>query len=935
MNLGDKLGRYKIGKQIGTGGMGEVYLAVDEPLDRDVALKVLLPEFCCDAERVKRFKFEAKAVSALNHPGIITIHEIAEIEDKLFIATEFVDGVTLREKIESSDISVFEAVKIAEQVADALAAAHEKSIIHRDIKPENIMVRKDGYTKILDFGLAKPIFHNGSGTEDATIQMVKTQPGMVMGSVRYMSPEQARGKETDGRTDVWSLGVVLYEMLTGENPFDGETVSDSLAAVIHQDPKPLKDIPKDLAYIIEKSLSKNPDERYQEIKDFSLDLRDIRMGLEQSNSSSVKAPFVKTETTPKQDTSENKTLIHHTQSTENNTGEDLIDKNKTQVNTIETKKRSKLGIALISIIAVASIALAGFFVLPKMLEKSEKPFQSIQVSRFTDTGNASRAAVSPDGKMVAYVENQENKGKLLLRQIDTDGVVEIVPFVEKGFYRPTFSPDGDFIYFVLYQNGVGTLYKTPTLGGKRTEIVNDIDSSIVFSPDGEKLAFIRNNAKEGGSAIIVTDKNGKNQQEFLKSKDINFEKFISGDWSSDGKKMLISGFEKTDVDFRKVKAITVDIETKRVEEPEWLKELNKQTWWSADSFEWLADNSGVVFIGNPDGNDTRQVYLISFSDGQMSRVTNDISDYESLSVSDDLKTLIVNKVDVFTKLSAYNPRTKQKQEILPEDKKYSFWAGFDQMFNGSILYAKLVNSGINIYKIGEDGSGEEIAISHQKFNFDPLITPDSQYIVFRSSQRWQSRIWRSDIDGKNPKQLTKKELGYVSGMEPSTDAKYIYFNRQRREGGKIDVMKVPIDGGKPEIVFPETDKSVKNIKFSPNGELVAYTQFFFDNKTQKFDSKLIVAKFENGKIGEKIREQEISIETTHEWTSDGKYITYIIKGSSDNLWNLNVSTGKLTQITDLRNEFLAGFIWSRKGEKLFIVEGDVSNDLILIKGDKK
>ncbi len=208
MLLGTKLGRYEISRQIGVGGMGEVYLAHDSQLDRDVALKVLLPEFCCDVERVQRFKLEAKAASALNHPNIITIHEIDETDDKLFIATEFVDGATLREKIQTGELTFLDSIKIAEQVADALSVAHRAHIVHRDIKPENIMIRRDGYVKILDFGLAKPTNHH-SGAEDKTVQMVKTQAGIVMGSVRYMSPEQARGKETDERTDVWSLGVVL------------------------------------------------------------------------------------------------------------------------------------------------------------------------------------------------------------------------------------------------------------------------------------------------------------------------------------------------------------------------------------------------------------------------------------------------------------------------------------------------------------------------------------------------------------------------------------------------------------------------------------------------------------------------------------------------------------------------------------------------------
>jgi len=281
-----KLGRYEIRKKIGAGGMGEVYLATDNQLERNIALKVLPAEFCCDAERVRRFKQEARAASALNHPNIITIHEIGEVEDRLFIATEFIEGETLREKIRKNDLSVYESVRIAEQIVAGLSVAHQAHIIHRDIKPENIMIRSDGYAKILDFGLAKLVDKTTEmlDAEAETRAQVNTRPGMVMGSVSYMSPEQARGRKIDGRTDIWSLGVVLYEMLTGKNPFVGETVSDSLAALIHVEPKPLDvNRPVDLQRIVRKTLQKDTDKRYQTVKDLLIDLEDAAEELKFQN----------------------------------------------------------------------------------------------------------------------------------------------------------------------------------------------------------------------------------------------------------------------------------------------------------------------------------------------------------------------------------------------------------------------------------------------------------------------------------------------------------------------------------------------------------------------------------------------------------------------------------------------------------------------------
>jgi eukaryotic-like serine/threonine-protein kinase len=217
MQTGTKFGRYTIEKKLGEGGMGEVYLAFDNSLERRVALKILSDTFSQDTERVQRLKQEAKAASTLNHPNIITIYEIGRTDDIEFIAMEFVEGKTLREVIEGGELTLKDAVKIAGQIADGLDIAHNVRIVHRDIKPENIIIRKDGYVRILDFGLAKPTVFSSGGTEAETVEMIKTAPGVVMGSVQYMSPEQARGKVVDERSDIWSLGVVLYEIDDREN----------------------------------------------------------------------------------------------------------------------------------------------------------------------------------------------------------------------------------------------------------------------------------------------------------------------------------------------------------------------------------------------------------------------------------------------------------------------------------------------------------------------------------------------------------------------------------------------------------------------------------------------------------------------------------------------------------------------------------------------
>jgi serine/threonine protein kinase/tetratricopeptide (TPR) repeat protein len=287
---GRRIGSYKIIGTLGAGGMGKVYLAQDTRLGRKVALKLLPASFILDQERVRRFEQEARAASALNHPNLLTIHEIGVEQQAHYIATEFVEGLTLREKLKEGRISLHEVLEIAIQVGAALTAAHAARVVHRDIKPENIMVRPDGYIKVLDFGLAKPtgqVLTTGEDSADSDSLarvLVNTRPGMVMGTVAYMSPEQARGLEVDARTDIWSLGVVLYEMLAGRVPFTGPTNSDVMVSVLNREPPPLAQylpgIQPELERIVMNALAKDCEERYQTVKDLLIDLRRLKQRME-------------------------------------------------------------------------------------------------------------------------------------------------------------------------------------------------------------------------------------------------------------------------------------------------------------------------------------------------------------------------------------------------------------------------------------------------------------------------------------------------------------------------------------------------------------------------------------------------------------------------------------------------------------------------------
>jgi serine/threonine protein kinase len=280
--VGELVGHYRIESLIGVGGMGEVYLARDERLGRKAALKLLPENLTTDEAQLSRFKNEARSASALNHPNILTVYEIGAEGDRQFIATEFIEGVTLRASLAYGRMNLDAALEIAVQVASALAAAHEAGVVHRDIKPENIMVRPDGYAKVLDFGIAKLSEHRAASDDHTTetTATLQTRPGLVLGTARYMSPEQARGQKVDARSDIWSLAVVLYEMVGGSPPFRGETPSDCIAAILTTELPALSgvlpNVPLELESILQKALRKKSDQRYQTIKEMLADLRILK-----------------------------------------------------------------------------------------------------------------------------------------------------------------------------------------------------------------------------------------------------------------------------------------------------------------------------------------------------------------------------------------------------------------------------------------------------------------------------------------------------------------------------------------------------------------------------------------------------------------------------------------------------------------------------------
>jgi serine/threonine protein kinase len=940
MESGAKLGRYEIRKKIGAGGMGEVFLAHDLELDRPAALKVLPAEFCCNLERVQRFKQEARAASALNHPNIITIYEIAEVEERLFIATEFIDGETLRQKIEKNDLTVFDAVTIAEQVASALAVAHEAHIKHRDIKPENIMIRRDGYAKILDFGLAKLSVNPTTGTEDQTLQMVTTQAGMVMGSVSYMSPEQARGKEVDERTDIWSLGVVLYEMVTGRNPFAGETVSDSLAALIHVEPEPLdafvEDVPEELQWIVRKTLRKKADDRYQSIKDLALDLKDLRYKFEHGDGENRTRKFsaynTKTAAFGRISTGENKTLIHDTTSAGKLRDRKKTEANKTQVYSTRRRGASWRFLPLIVLGLAAVLALGAWYYQPFSPKEIAVKFDNVQISRLTENGKSSAPAISPDGKYVVYVNNENAMRSLVVRQIATGSNVQIVPPSNLVFYQPAFSPDGDYIYYILNDKGVGTLYQIPTLGGTAKKIIVDVDSKVSFSPDGKRLAFIRHDVDKGNSTVYLINADGTQPEVLIETEQSGETRFSEVAWSPSGEEVLVGSIIKMfGDDSYEGKILLVSLKDKSS------RQFGERTWMSLGSFSWLKDKSGFYFLAKASVQDQKQIWFFSYPDQQVRQITSDSSGYSVMSISADGATIAASKVDIISSLWSFNPQNKEMTQVVSENRMMQGVGGLMHLPDGRILVAKTEGTRTNLWTMDEEGRNEKVLMSEGGDNIHPAISPDGKFLVFSSNYQDGWKIWKADIDGKNAVRLSRQASMGDFRPQVLPDNKTVVFERRLDNIMKAKLMKVSIDGGDEQPVFGESQTSDAFPNVSDDGKRLAFTTQLFDAKNLTFQNILKIAEIKETGV-EPPKEAKIgNISWNYRWAKDGKTLTYMGVEGIPNIFDFAVdgNNSKPRQLTNFNSGMILNFDWTNDGKRLFIVRGIFNSDLILIKDNAK
>ena len=466
---GRQFGNYKIVRLLGRGGMGEVYLAEDARLKRRVALKILPPGFAADASRDSRFEQEARAASALNHPNILTVHEFGAENGIHFLATEYIEGETLRERISNGEVTLADALDIAAQAAFALSAAHAAGIVHRDIKPENIMIRADGIVKVLDFGIAKltaaPLNAEGETLEKIS---TRTKPGALLGTPAYMSPEQIRGETLDARSDIFSLGVCLYEMLTGGNPFQQATTGDVIAAILKENPSPVTQenvaFPAEIERILSKSLKKKRDERYQTSRDFLLDLKTLRREIEFS------------------ETAERTGGKKSPPNAETNAAAKVYTNNADGIG-VGTSFSKWLPILLVAVLAFGGAWW--FFARRGGQNEAATPLsnvpQTVEVVNWRSTPGEiySTGAFSPDGKMIAFTSTKTGSKNIWVKQLSGGEAVQIT---KDDFTRtnPIWSPDGDELAFLSQRGGTTGIWRMPSLGGSPVFISAVTDGGAVL-----------------------------------------------------------------------------------------------------------------------------------------------------------------------------------------------------------------------------------------------------------------------------------------------------------------------------------------------------------------------------------------------------------------------------------------------------------------------